>query len=312
MPNRDYYRTLGVARNAESEEVKRAYRRLSQKYHPDVSLEPDAERRFREVAEAYEVLGDRERRADYDRSQVNVTPGNRIYNNSRPESFYSRQDFPHGGVEELSDLFEGLRRDRFRYPGDSGSWGYRQGEDLHATVQVDLEDSYRGAVRTITLEIPEIDPYGRLRQGKMDLSVRIPKGILPGQQIRLSGYGGPPENQGNYGDLYLEVEFRPHRFYRVDGKDLYLDLPVAPWEAALGGKIKIPTPEGVVDLQIPAGSGTGRILRLKGRGLPAKPPGHLYAVLQVALPPADSPKARELYRRMEQDLPFNPRSSFGI
>jgi curved DNA-binding protein len=142
--------------------------------------------------------------------------------------------------------------------------------------------------------------------------VRIPKGVRQGQHIRLAGQGTPGLGGGPAGDLYLEVEFKPHRLYRVDGRDLYLDLPLAPWEAALGAKVKVPTPEGVVDLTVPAGSAAGRKLRLKGRGIPGNPAGDLYVELQIALPPAETEAAREFYRTMQQELAFNPRSRLGV
>ena len=178
-----------------------------------------------------------------------------------------------------------------------------QGENRHARVLIDLEDAYAGATRTITLRIPELDGEGRMSMREHTLNVKIPRGILAGQQIRLAGQGGPGIGEGKAGDLYLEVEFRPHRWYRVEGRDVYLDLPVAPWEAALGASVKAPTPGGTVEFKIPPNSAAGRKLRLKGRGIPASPPGDLYVVLQIALPPADGEAARAIYARHGRAVP---------
>lgn len=178
-------------------------------------------------------------------------------------------------------------------------------------MRIDLEDSFRGGTRALTLEIPEEDALGRIRTRERTLHVRIPQGITGGQQIRVAGQGAPGVGGAEAGDLLLEVEFKPHPLYRIEGKDLYLDLPVAPWEAALGATVTVPSPGGAVNLKIPPGSAAGRTLRLRGRGLPGNPPGDIYAVLRIALPPADNPQARELYRRMERELKFNPRTGSG-
>jgi curved DNA-binding protein len=175
-----------------------------------------------------------------------------------------------------------------------------------------LEDAWRAATRQITLQLPEVDPQGRLHTRERMLNVRIPAGIRQGQRIRLAGQGASGPGAGPAGDLYLEIEFRPHPFYRVAGRDLYLELPVAPWEAALGATAKVPTPAGTVDLKIPAGSDSGRKLRLKGRGIPGQPPGDLFVELKVALPAADNAAAQALYRKMQQELDFNPRAHLGV
>jgi len=187
-----------------------------------------------------------------------------------------------------------------------------RGEDHHARILLDLDDAYHGAVRQFTLRVPRIDAQGRVTVDNRTLSVKIPKGIRESQIIRLAGQGSPGMGEGKAGDLLLEVQFRPHARFRVDGRDLRVELPVAPWEAALGARIKAPTPEGIVDLTIPAGSTAGRKLRLKGRGIPGKPEGDLYVVLQIALPPADSESARQLYHTMQQEMAFNPRSGLGV
>jgi len=179
-------------------------------------------------------------------------------------------------------------------------------------VLIDLEDTYHGATRTITLRVPAVDTQGHVITRERVLNVTIPKGIRAGQHIRLSGQGSAGIGKGQAGDLYLEVEFRAHPLYRVDGRDLYLDLPVAPWEAALGATVKVPTLGGIVELKIPEGSGSGRKLRLKGRGIPGDPPGDCYVILAIALPPAENEAAKDFYRKMAQELNFNPRARMGV
>jgi curved DNA-binding protein len=187
-----------------------------------------------------------------------------------------------------------------------------RGEDHHAKVLIDLEDAYRGATRGITLRTPQLDSHGRVVTKERTLNIKIPKGVKQGQKIRLSGQGSPGAGQAPAGDLYLEIEFKPHTAYKVEGRDVYLDLPVTPWEAALGSTVKVPTPDGPVDLKIPQATSSGRKLRLKGRGIPGKPAGDLYVSPQITLPPADSDNARELYHKMEKELAYNPRSKLGV
>ncbi len=310
MEFKDYYTIMGVARDATQDEIKRAYRKLARKYHPDVSKEPDAEARFKELGEAYEVLKDPEKRAAYDQLGANWKAGQEF---RPPPDWDAGFEFSGGYADSgaFSDFFESLfGRAGAGRPG--GATFHARGEDHHARILIDLEDAYHGATRTITLHAPQLDGQGHVRIREHTLSVRIPKGVRQGQHIRLAGQGTPGLGGGPAGDLYLEVEFKPHRLYRADGRDLYLDLPLAPWEAALGAKVKVPTPEGVVDLTVPAGSAAGRKLRLKGRGIPGNPAGDLYVELQIALPPAETEAAREFYRTMQQELAFNPRSRLGV
>lgn len=317
MQYKDYYAVMGVNKESTQDEIKRAYRRLARKYHPDVSKEENAEARFKEVGEAYEVLKDPEKRAAYDQLGANWKAGEDF----RPPPDwdagfeFSGGGFTEGDASEHSDFFESLFGQGFGSTFRSthrGSGFHAPGQDHHAKVLIDLEDAFHGATRTITLHAPELDPHGHVVTRERTLNVRIPKGVRQGQQIRLAGQGTAGIGQGAAGDLYLEIEFKPHSLYRVDGRDLYIDLPVSPWEAALGAKVKLPTPGGVIDLTIPAGSSSGRKLRLKGRGIPAGNPGDLYAILQIALPPADNEKANALYRKMAQELAFNPRAGLGV
>lgn len=319
MEYKDYYQILGVERSADQDELKRSYRKLARKYHPDVSKEPDAEAKFKELNEAYEVLKDPEKRAAYDQLGNNWQAGQDF----RPPPGWDQGFEFHGGgytqvdPEQFSDFFESL----FSRGGFGGAHGFQQsktgraarrGENTHAKILIDLEDAYQGATRTLTLRHSELGADGRPQVRERNINVKIPAGIAPGQQIRLSGQGEAGFGGAEAGDLYLEVEFKPHALYHLDGKTVYLDLPVAPWEAALGATVRAPTPTGPVDLRIPPNSRTGSKLRLKGRGLPAKDPGDLFVVLQIALPPANSEAAKNAYRQMEKAFDFAPRSGLGV
>jgi curved DNA-binding protein len=316
MDYKDYYNIMGVERTASQDEIKRAYRKLARKYHPDVSKETNAEARFKEVGEAYEVLKDPEKRAAYDQLGANWKAGQEFH---PPPDWDAGFEFSGGGftggdASAYSDFFESL----FGHGFGAAQAGQRQagfhahGEDHHAKVLIDLEDAYQGAARSITLQSPQVDSSGHVTTRQRTLNIKIPRGVKQGQRIRLSGQGSPGMGKGRAGDLYLEIEFKPHSFYKVEGRDVYLDLPVTPWEAALGATIKVTTPGGPVDLKIPQATSSGRKLRLKARGIPGKPPGDLYVVPQITLPPADSDAAKNLYRKMEQELAYNPRSKMGV
>lgn len=312
MEYKDYYKIMGVDRKASQDEIRRAYRKLARKFHPDVSKEKDAELKFKDLGEAYEVLKDPEKRAAYDQLGSNW---NTQQDFRPPPGWNAGSGFggqTQGGFDQdgFSDFFESLFG---RGAGRGSHRGFNiQGEDHHARIQIDIEDSYRGATRSLALQMPEMSADGQMVTRKRTLNVRIPKGIRQGQQIRLSGQGASGHGSGKAGDMYLEVEFKPHRLYRVEEKDVYLDVPIAPWEGALGATIKVPTPTGAVDLKVPANSQAGKKLRLKGRGLPAAVPGDLYVVLQIVLPPANSEKARQLYQQMKEEVPFNPRATMEV
>jgi len=315
MEYKDYYQTMGVARDATQDQVKRAYRKLARKYHPDVSKEADAEAHFKEVGEAYEVLKDPEKRAAYDQLGRQWKAGQDF---RPPPDWDTGFEFRGGGYTAAdpgvhSSFFEELFGHGQARPSATGRQAFQmRGEDHHARVSIDLEDNFSGATRAISLRVPELTEDGHVTLRERTLSVHIPKGIRPGQQIRLAGQGGAGFGGAGSGDLYLAVEFRDHPLYGVEGADLYLDLPVTPWEAALGASIEAPTPSGAVDIKIPANSMQGRRLRLKGRGLTGKQPGDLYVVLQVVLPPADSDAAKTLYGQMRDQLGFNPRTTLGV
>ncbi len=307
MQYKDYYQTLGVARDATAEEIKKAYRKLARKYHPDVSREKDAELRMKEINEANTVLADAEKRAAYDQLGRGYRPGQDF---RPPPNWETRFEFSRRGQAsregvDYSDFFSEL------FGG--GSFGSAQGrqrsrgEDHHAKVVLDLEDAFRGVSRQITLRVPHNDAYGRPAFTPRTLNVKIPRGVKDGQVIRLAGQGTPGAAGGAAGDLLLEVHFRPHERIRVEGRDLYMTLPLTPWEAALGSVVNVDLPEGSVKLRIPEGSQSGRQMRLRGKGIPGEPAGDLLLNLLVVLPPADTEKARALYETMARELAFDPR-----
>ena len=325
MEFKDYYATLGVDPAAPQDEIKRAYRKLARKYHPDVSKEPDAEARFKEVAEAHEAVSDPERRAAYDdvaRRQASGQPF------EPPPGWDSGYEFSGrggpgangaaGSDADFSNFFEslfghGIGRSRGGAEGmrrQAAGPGPMQGSDHHAKITLDLLDSYRGALRAMTLRMPIIDAQGHATLKEHQLEVNIPKGVRQGQHLRLQGQGAAGHGGAPAGDLYLEIAIAPHSVFRLDGADVYFDLPVAPWEASLGATVQAPTPEGTVQLTIPAGSTQGRKLRLKGRGLPGKQPGDLYAVLAIAVPTSPSDPEQAAWRALALAYPdFNPRAA---
>ena len=313
MQFKDYYQTLGVARDASADDLKKAFRKLARKYHPDVSKEADAELRMKEVNEAYSVLSDPEKRAAYDQLGRGYQPGQDF----RPPPDwdagfeFSGQGFSPHEAAGFSDFFAELfgRMGGAHTGGRHAHAGFRaQGEDHHAKVLLDLEDAFHGATRQISLRVPQIDAQGRVTLTTRTLNVKIPKGVHAGQVIRLAGQGAPGMAGGAAGDLLLEVHFRPHGRLHAEGRDLYLTLPLAPWEAALGGIVAVDLPGGSVKVRIPEGAQSGRQLRVRGKGIPGAPPGDLLLDLQVVLPPADSPKARQLYETMAREMAFDPRA----
>lgn len=336
MEFKDYYRVLGVERDADADAIKKAWRRLARRYHPDVNKAPDAAARMQDVNEAYEVLSDPDKRAAYDRVGSQWQAGEGFAPPPGRDAgfgFGRTEGAPFGDLHGHSDFFEALfgaaaRRGRRASPiddaafagsmfdeepfagsgfqggdGDAGLGFARaaartRGEDRHASITIALEDSFRGATRTLTLHEPVSGASGRARTRERQLQVTIPRGVRPGQRIRLAGQGAPGAHGGAPGDLYLEVRFEPHPLWRVEGRDLVLPLPLAPWEAALGARVHVPTPDGEVELAVPPGTAGGRRLRLKGRGLPSKPPGDLYAQVEIALPPADDAAVRAAYEQL--------------
>jgi len=336
---KDYYKIMELKRDATPEQVKRAYRVLARKYHPDVSKEADAEARFKELGEAYEVLKDPKKRKAYDRLGSQWKAGQEFHPPPGWDSGFefhrsgfggsgrgSGRGFGGGKDSPFSDFFENLFGDDISgFSGASGGARSRGGQsqdsffsyggDRHATVVIDLLDAYEGATRQLSLDKTVLGANGRPRQQKQTLNVRIPKGVVKGKKIRLSGQGDPGMGAGKAGDLYLEIDFKPHPLYQVEGHDVTVELPVAPWELALGASVQAPTPAGKVDLKIPAGSANGRKLRLKGRGIPAgngsASAGDLFVILKVVLPPADTEEAKEAYRALQRAGQFDPRKGLG-
>jgi curved DNA-binding protein len=325
MEFRDYYQILGVERTATADQIKTAYRRLARKYHPDVSKEPNAEARFKEMQEAYEVLRDPEKRTAYDqlgsdwKSGQPFRPppdwGQGFEFSGRPGASGGRGRARRAGgtgqdgefsQEDFSDFFSSL----FGGGSPFAAAGSRGGRDHHARIDVGLEEAFHGTTRTLELKRPEIKPDGAVELHSHTVRVAIPAGVTEGQLIRLAGQGGPAGAEGGgAGDLYLEVHIGPHPLFQVEKRDVTVTFPVAPWEAALGATVTVSTLGGPVEMHVPPGSQSGQRLRLRGRGLPGQPPGDQYVQLKVVLPPANSPQAKALYEEMRAKLNFDPRRS---
>ena len=316
MKFKDYYATLGVPREAGADDIKRAYRKLARKYHPDLNKGKDAEANFKELGEAYEVLKDPEKRAAYDDAGQRWKAG---ADQEPPPGWNSGYEFRGAGGDgaadgfpDHSDFFEALFGRR-QAGGAQARRAPPRAQDHHAKVLIDLADAYSGASRSILLHVPVLDEHGRLSMRERQLDVAIPQGVREGQHLRLSGQGAPGPDGAGAGDLYLEIHFNPHPLFRVEGRDVTLELPVAPWEAALGASVTAPTPDGSVQLSIPAGSASGRKLRLKGKGIPGKQPGDLYVVLQIQMPRDQGPATQQAWNELARlHADFNPRAAMGV
>ncbi len=303
----DYYKIMGLAPEATPEEIKKAYRRLARKYHPDVSKEADAEEQFKQLGEAYEVLRDPARRAEYDEI--------RRYGDGRGGEFSpppgwrpsGATDFDPAAAQRFSEFFDTLFGRGGTGPRGGAGW---PGEDIHYAIQVTLEEAQRGGTRTLSFELPPSQP-GQSPVSKT-LKVTIPRGIEEGRQIRLKGQGHLGQGGAAPGDLFLRVDYAPHPLFSLEGRDLTLQLPVAPWEAALGASVPIPTLDKPVRLKIPAQSQGGRKLRLAGKGLGGRTPGDLYVVLQIVVPPTLTERERELLEELGRVSTFNPRLALGV
>jgi curved DNA-binding protein len=313
MKYKDYYATLGVERDATADRIKAAYRKLARKYHPDVSKEAGAEEKFKEVSEAYETLKDPEKRAAYDQlgrhaqgEEMRPPPGwERNFGQSPGEGAFSFDDI------DLADLFAGLAGRR----GEPGAGARRAnipipGQDYEAAVRLSFDQAYKGTEVEFDMSVPEVDDKGVLRRVPHKIRVRVPKGVTNGQKLRVPGKGGKGINGGPDGNLYLDIEVEAHPLYRAEGLDLYMDLPLAPWEAVLGASVDVPTPAGHVTLKIPAGTQAGQKLRLAGRGLsrPDGTAGHLFAVAKIAVPSVVDDRAKKLYGELANVSAFNPRA----
>ncbi len=309
MQYKDYYKILGVKRDASEDEIKKAYRKLARKYHPDVSKEKNAEDKFKEVNEANEVLGDKEKRAAYD-NLGSYQPGQDF----RPPPGWGGGGHADFGNMDFGDLFSQM------FGGGAAGHGHRRGggrgfaqagQDFEVALEITLEEAYEGAEKTLQLEVPEPSPQGFMVRVPRTIKVRIPKGATEGQRLRLAGKGGAGQHGGGAGDLFLRISFLPHAWFKPgEAHDLTMDVPLAPWEAALGASVDIPTLAGKVRLKVKPGSRSGQKMRLTGKGLPKAREGHgdLYAVFQIVTPETLSDKERELFEQLQEVSEFKPRN----
>jgi len=325
MDFKDYYAVLGVSESASPEEIKKAYRKLARKYHPDVSKEENADAMFKDVGEAYEVLKDPEKRAEYD--EIKKYGARRDGSFERPSGWKSASGFGEGGYTEadaaqFSDFFEeifGGGRRAGAGPGFGGGFGGQRhsmrmrGEDVHAKLALLLEEAFEGCEKQVSFNVQEPDANGRVMSRQKTLKVKIPAGMKEGQHIRLKGQGAPGMGGAENGDLFIEVEYAPHPMFTIEGRDILVTVPIAPWEAALGASVTVPTVGSKVNVKVPKGSSSGRRLRLKGKGLPGKHPGDQLVVLQIVMPERHSEEAEELYKKLaEAEKSFNPRSKLHV
>ena len=315
MEYQDYYKILGIAENASAEEVKKAYRKLARKYHPDVSKEPGAEEKFKGLREAFEVLKDPAKRAEYD--QLKKLGAFEKSGNFHPPpewrstASYDSGDYWQGDAEQFSDFFASLfgRGNTARQPGGAGHPPRRRGEDIHARLSISLEEAAHGGEKQVQFNVTEVDASGRLARRNKVLNIKIPPAMEPGQFMRLRGQGAPGIGGGEPGDLFVEIELSPHPHFTVDGQDIYITVPITPWEAALGATVTVPSLGSHLNVKIPKGAGSGQKLRLAGKGLPGKSPGDLFVVLMVTMPKTHSPEAEALYKKLaEVEGNFNPRT----
>ena len=310
MKYKDYYAILGLQKSATADEIKAAYRKLARKYHPDVSKEKDAEAKFKDVAEAYQTLKDPEKRAAYDQLGT-YQPGQEFRPPPEWQQHFGDAQFSFDDVD-LSDLFEAFGGGRAR-AGRRGEKVPLRGQDYEVIAHITLDQAYHGAEVNLDLTVPEYDERGFVHRVQRAFKARIPKGATDGQRLRIPGKGGKGLNGGPDGDLYLNIELEPHPLFRVTGHDLYIDLPLAPWEAVLGTTIELPTPGGAVSLRVPPGTRAGQHLRLGKRGLPRPQGGEgdLFAIVQIAVPAAVSAEEQALYRQLGERSAFNPRAHFA-
>jgi curved DNA-binding protein len=328
---KDYYEILGVPRTASAEDIKKAYRKLARKYHPDINKAAGAEAKFKEIGEANEVLSDPEKRTRYDQLGPNWQAGQDF----RPPPGYENMHYefrgapPGGGrggrgfnprdMGEFSDFFESLFGQQFgggRPGARSAMWepeeetAYAGGNDQEVAISITLEEASHGATKSIRLQSSEPDAHGRMQSQTKTYQVKIPAGITEGSRIRLAGQGASARGSGPAGDLYLKVQIAPHSTFRVNGHDLEVDLPLAPWEAALGAKVNIPTLEGPAALTIAAGTESGQRLRLRGKGMKqgkGLEPGDLLVAIKIVVPKKLSSRERELFEELAKTSSFKPR-----
>ncbi len=309
MKFKDYYEILGVTRTASGDEIKKAYRKLAHQYHPDVSKDPAGEEKFKEIGEAYATLKDTEKRAAYD--ELGRHPSGQEF---KPPPNWAGQQ---GGQEysfediDLADLFASFSSGK-RHAQHQGHNMPIPGQDYELATQISLEDAYHGITVDLSFTVPEYDHHGQLKRVPHTFKARIPKGVTNGQKMLLRGKGGKGSNDGQDGNLYLNISFIPHRLFRVIDHDLFIDLPLTPWEAALGATVKVPTLGGAVNLKVPAGTSSGQKLRINKRGMPKRNQEHgdLFAVVQIVVPTNLSDRERALLKELTDNSIFNPRAHF--
>lgn len=305
MEYKDYYKIMGLPRDVSQEEIKRVYRKLARKYHPDVSKESDAENKFKEVGEAYEVLKDPKKRAQYDQyGQYWQDPAQaqQRHHNSGQSHYHSE------GAADFEEFLNSIFQQQSRREHDAF---FDQRLDVHAKLNISLEDSYNGAEKTLQLQMPAMNHQNQMEYQTRAIKVKIPKGIGDKQQIRLKGQGNQGSGQRK-GDLYIEINLLPHPWFRLENKDIHLELPISPWEAALGASVHVPTLAGAVKLKIPKLSQTGKQMRLKGRGLPQSSPGDQLITLKIVIPLTDNEQINHLYEQLDKATNFNPREKLGV
>ena len=320
MDFKDYYAVLGVSESASADEIKKSYRKLARKYHPDVSKVDNADEKFKDLGEAYEVLKDPEKRGEYDHLRKHGAQSDGSF--QPPPGWQSSSGFGGGGYtdadsRQFSDFFEQM------FGGGQGAGrgaggGFRQnmrrrGEDVHARLSLPLEEVFLGSDKQVTFTVHEADGQGRVVARQKNLKVKIPAGMREGQHLRLKGQGSPGLGGGESGDLLIEVELAPHSLFSVEGRDVVVTIPITPWEAALGATITVPTVGSKVNVKVPKGTSSGRKLRLKGKGLPGKHPGDQLVILQIAVPEQHSEEAEKLYQQLaEAEKAFDPRSKLHL
>ncbi|AZQ84866.1 J domain-containing protein [Colwellia sp. Arc7-635] len=303
MNYKDYYKIMDVDKAASQDDIKKSYRKLARKFHPDVSKEKDAESRFKDINEAYEVLRDKEKRAAYDQLGSNWKSGQSGF--TPPPSWQDQyhqsngQSAP-GGQGDFSDFFESLFGGGFgANPHAARGRRAMQGQDSNAKILIDLQDAYSGTTRNFTLQDQVVNEHGQMQNKERTLKVAIPKGIKPGQKIRLQKQGQAGVGGGPNGDLYIEVGFNPNPLYVIEGADITTELTISPWQAALGEKVKVPTPTGDIDLSLPKLISSGSKMRLKGRGIPSKVVGDFFVKLKIVFPKSLSNEEEALYQKLK-------------
>ncbi len=315
MEFKDYYKILGVTPETPTDDIKRAFRKLARQYHPDVSKLPDAEHRFKEINEAWEVLKDEQKRKQYDELRTGgwqrqpefTQAGGRGYQRDEQNGF-SPED-----TADFSEFFNSIFGGQagFAHRGKAQPHFRQKGRDFHVKIRIPLLEAYHGGVQTLQLQLPIQTPEGRTSETK-SLNVKIPAGVSQGSQIRLKEQGGEGIGGGPKGDIYVEIEIEAHPYFTLHRKDVHLILPITPWEAALGATISVPTLGGNVNLKIPSHAQSGQKMRLKGRGLPGEPVGDQYVILQIQTPAANTEQTKALYEEMAKQMPFNPRQGLGV